>query len=437
MKNLKRHPALLFFGAIFFFIISFFILKFFITPFNYIFYLYWATFAAALMIIFSPLGNKKLDSTEKTLSFARWLTTVITLELSLFMIFLGTCHLIGLALPIFAPTENLLANALQHNLWQFGLFPWPEIAILASVMGYVGHHQKDSYLSTIFYPLFRTTADNSLGITFNTAARATTMIGISLGISLSALFIIRLFFMPLTGFSVSSLIIFSLLIIIVSLRWIQKPIYFLAVEKRLHPFVILLASFLLLIFLVPLLSSFFNVPANQSLPIPFIVKTLLETDWLSNWQLFSTLWWVLWIPVSAIFIAHLSKGLTWRKIILGVLALPVVLALLLLWPAFFHGLNAISKTSAAMMTLIGIVVLTALLGRKSFFTALMQAYLPHASTEKNRPADRFLHNILKFSTILLCLYLTTGIFFLNFFLLTFSLILIVLLLLIPLVIFQK
>lgn len=425
MKPLQTRHKLLFFSIGLALLIGFPLLGHALAWVNASYSIYWILLLPVLIIIFSPIGSKKLAlvADEKPrYKPSAWILRVIAIELATLLIFFGICHLSGILLPTFTPPMHLFALSMHHTLLGAGLFPWATIAVLSIVMGYYSYSKRQhAYLSRLFYPLIRSTNNNRLGLMLNTSARTATMLALSSAVAFTALLIVSLFFSPagfaaLAGFTNANIIFFTILVIGTSSKLVKRPIYFLTVKHRLHPFTALLAIVLLLVALVIIFHLFLGDNFNTPLKTPYYLSLLLKQQWLANWHLFTILWWLACTPLLAIFIARTSRGYSWRATLIVTLALPVIVALGLLWPPFFHALNAMDNLPPELtvwLSAIGFVVFIVLIARKETFSSVMHTYLPQADIIKYRSPDRFISNLLQFATIMLCLYLATGILLLN------------------------
>ncbi|MCT6541314.1 BCCT family transporter, partial [Staphylococcus aureus] len=51
-----------------------------------------------------------------------------------------------------------------------------------------------------------------------------------------------------------------------------------------------------------------------------------KREWISSWTLYSWGWWLSWSPFVGVFIARVSKGLSIREFISGVLLVPAIVS---------------------------------------------------------------------------------------------------------------
>src|SRR5690625_7598099 len=51
-------------------------------------------------------------------------------------------------------------------------------------------------------------------------------------------------------------------------------------------------------------------------------------EWAGTWTIFYWGWWMSWAPFVGIFIARISRGLTVRQFIIGVLLVPSIVSVL-------------------------------------------------------------------------------------------------------------
>lgn len=447
MKVLRPRHRLLFSSAIVIIIFTFIIFSKFAPVVLLTYRSYWIFLFALLLVIFTPLGQKKLITPDKKFPKQKlfsWYSQIFLLELSLLFIYWGLCQLSGIVLPLYTSTNHLFIPSLTHIVKETGGFPWTAIALSAALFGFYAYHQKkDAYFSTLFHGFLKTTATNTLGIMINTTLRAATLFAITLMMMITVLLMITALtstatVTSLAGTGINSLMVYTLLLVLAYSKFAKKIIHAFSTKKQIPLSLILVVIVLLVSALMLLLTLFFGSHQTKIISAPAIVTGLLKTPWIYHWHIFSTLWWLACTPLTAIVIAKLSRGYSLRSMMLATLAFPLLLSISLEWHPLLQILAKIPLVSpifSALISLAALTVFLTLISKTLSTTALSQTYLSYE--EKYRASDRFIDTLFKFLIIFICVYLATGILFLSLMFFMCLLILSVALLFLPITIIQE
>lgn len=422
MKLLKLHYKLLFFVCSIALILSVSLLFFYMPLVVFAYHLYMVWIMGALILVFSPLGSKRLITTNHDfppLKPTPWIFQILILELSLFAVFWGICQLSGTALPVLIDSHSIsFTDTIAHTFipLPLGLFPWLGAALIACVMGYRGFCQnRHSTLSALFNPKTHAPPENTFNLIVNTSARAAMMFALSSTIALLTLLfattVAPTYMHSLRGATMGSLLFFCLLIFLTTNRFIKRQIHLLITRYHLSPSIVLLILLAAFSIVVLILSLFFGKDFMVSFKMPYFIHVLSDYGTLVNWKLFSILWWLAWMPVIGIFIAHLSRGYSLRSVVLVSCALPFAFYLL----SFFIHSNdhATSNWIVMLVSFLGYTGLLSIIAPRSTFAWLMQINIPKGGIIKHRHSDKFIFKIGQFSALMLMIYLIGGVVLLN------------------------
>ncbi len=401
-------------------IISLVLLLNFMTQVVWSYHGYWLWVIGAAVVIFSPLGNKKLKIPDgmTVLNPVQWLSQIFILELSLFAVFWGICVLSGNTLPVFTDVKPpLFSNTIAHTLLTRGLFPWVGVALIASALGYLGFRRDhNTLMANTFFP--NAVPDKPFSLIVNTTTRAAMMFALSSTIALITLLIASTLaptnMNALKETHFAGLIFSCLVLFFMSSKFIKRQSHHLITRYDLSPITALFGLFVFLAFIVIVLALFFGTGFSMKFNTPHFLFALLKPGALLNWQLFAILWWLSWMPVAGLFIARLSRGYSLRAIILATCALPLVFYLLCFWVSS-HTIHEIPHWIAMIVSVLGLFGLLTIIAPRHTFAWLTQMMIPKGGALKYRPFDRFIVKISQFSALMLVIYLVGGVALLNVF----------------------
>ncbi len=380
------------------------------------FNIYWLFPILVLFLILSPLGSKRLalasKQSERT-AFAIWMLRIMLVQLSLYALFLGLCTLVEKNLPILAPPHShLFENFVAHQTFEYGIFPWCAIAILLCGYGFLSfnRHQNVEF-SSFFLSLFSIQQNEKAKTVLNAINRIATLVAISSSI-LIIIFLVTTALAPqhlysLRGLNVTSMTVAIIFIFLLCNKWVKKRIYWLSSHAQIPIFAILLLIVVFTALLLAILAIIFGNTASVTLRVPQLVHSFVTFGWQANWNLLAIYWWLAWLPLTAIFMAKLSRGYSIRVILSVSCLVPITLGCL----AHFH-LLAISHLPtwlSSVITIIGFLIIFALITPEHTFDSVMQSYLPGNDKIKYRATHPFLIPLLPLIALLVCIYLISGI----------------------------
>lgn len=369
---------------------------------------HWLLLLGVLLLSLTPLGRKRLVAHQAEKPRFKWISYLSLLwifELSLIAIFAGMSTLPQLLQPeLTAPLSPLNLNWILS----WGLFPWGAIALLASAFAYGAYvKQQDAFMSSLLYPLFKSSPRQSFGITANMCARLNTisaLAGAFMLASASLAWLITHFlgFRLLQGLSVECLLVVSLILIIMGHHTLAPRLFDHLIKQNISAASIFVVAIALVTILL-VLGSFLTKDAglhSASLPV-WLVKGASVED---LFKLFLALWAFSWTVISGVFIAYISRGYKIYQVILAVLILP------LLGSLFVKHISWDSPIFILILSLLGVgVLLYLLMHRKHTMPLLMQVYVAGNDDIKHRVYRTYVINLIRIGVGLLYLYIPGGI----------------------------
>lgn len=383
------------------------------------YYVYWAVVATLLIITLSPLGKKRLASNHNSVprfTFWSWWLRLASVELCLVFIYWGMTNLCSQQLLIHNTAQpHLFIQSLQHLWIGLGLLPFAGIALLSVAMGYVSYQRnQDAHISVIFYPLLKCDSSKPLGLILDSATRMATHITLATTLAMMIVLFLSLIstnnITVTHGFSAAT-IATTLLILVLSFTGIFKRYLNKMLSHRIPLFIsisMIGAIIGLLIFIAGIL--FEGISSGINIDIPFIVKHLQAFDWQITWEIFSASWWLGWVPVCAALFAYYSCGRSFREVIIGVLALPLLFCMglglnaLIQWPGV--SVPNIVITLLALFSFIGLWIF---IGNPKRLSLLIMSYLPKRDQFKHRDHYFFFRKNIQLALGVLYVFLPGGI----------------------------
>ncbi|MGL4677271.1 MAG: BCCT family transporter [Brevinema sp.] len=219
--------------------------------------------------------------------------------------------------------EQSIAYAFFHN----GIFPWALVAIGAIIVGYFYHIKQLPFLriSSILGPLLGRHTDRFWGKVIDIFFVYSVLGGVatSLGISTRVLsFVAAELFGVANNFGLEAIIlgVRAFVVFVVVILGLDKGI-----KKAADINMILMYSFFLFVFLTgPWGFIMNNITTAVGYNLHNFFRWSLWTDTISqsgfvqDWTMFYWAWWILYAVISGVFVAKISKGRTFREIVLGV-----------------------------------------------------------------------------------------------------------------------
>lgn len=406
------NPLLFLIGILIFFFLPTLILN--------VFYIFWIALACAIMLIVTPLGNRRLahdlDDSITRLPVQQWLFGIFILEITMIGVYWGICLLNGKLFLINTTAHTqLFQQAIKAGLLHSGLFPWSLYAVIAAGMGVLAYaKQKNAYFSELLKPFSKQEPAGSISLILNIGAKRITLFAISVTLLLMTLLLIS-FVLPLNthvahNFQPAALLTTLILLFAVFSQFFKRYVahaFSRHVPTSLNfPMFCVVLGFTLLL-LSASTESMTNATAAQA--TPHFIEHWIAYHWHTAWLIFSVMWWTCFTPLFCGFVARISRGYRVRELIMAVLFLPVIVTLLLLfakqsWLSSIH----FSDATIQLISLLCFIILLPLLVNHSTSANAILAYLPKNGETKPRDHHPFFLKIAQYTIVALYFYLTIG-----------------------------
>jgi choline-glycine betaine transporter len=418
MKYVKPRKDLMLIFAPLLIIIGILLFSFFPHEVSHFFYAFWLCIPLSVFLIFTKLGNKKLENESephKPLHFLRWFFSILFLEIALTALYLGITEIVGNLLPINTSTHNtLFLSSLHQFLFHFGLFPWGIYALIAVGMGVLAYQKSiHAFFSEFIKSISHQKAEKSLSLIINVSMRRVVLFGVSTTFMLMTLLLISLF-LPINklvvyGFYPAALLA-TLFLLLASLSNQAKRIIERIFSNRvpsalMYPVFIIALAFAVLI--LSAITSQLTKKIAPSIP-PTLIQNWIHYNWHTAWIIFSVMWWCSLTPVIAAWIARLSKGYSIRTILIGILILPTIITILLMINPGLISLT-LSPLIIKIIALLSFFIVFPMLINHGNSSYAILSYFPQSGITKYRDEHFFFQRIAQLTTVALYFYLVIGI----------------------------
>jgi choline-glycine betaine transporter len=302
-------------------------------------YFFKASYAFAFFYIFSffmPISKWKIggETVKPEYSYWRWASIIALIQIILLSFFLiqntvlMTAFINNHHVHFYLNTFKNLLTALWVKNW--GLFPWPLIAVTAMYFSYVSYQNTKDATFPFSQHILRQ-SKSFLGI----EVRRIIDLHIQLGSRFFLLLSLILLAVQLTLFTSPSINIFNTLLSILIgstlliihhkskiLRRITESIETKNIRQGIHwivLFITLIIVLISMIFLAHFNLEHFDNPFKQLLQPLFIIKE--PKTFLS---LFNIGWWIIGTPLIASLLVKYSRGRTIRQLLIQILLFPLL-----------------------------------------------------------------------------------------------------------------
>jgi len=381
----------------------------------------WLPLILGIIIVCTPWGSIKLkskDAGNEKLAWPFWLAKILGLELALFFLYYGITQFTNVMLPIetTAHPQAFIDSITQFTL-HAGLFPWGIIAILATALGIQAFiFEKNSYISTALNFNFMSQREG-FAVTVNAISRIFTIVILCLTGAMISLIFASLIAQPLALASVFGINSSAMGAVLVTMYltsrkkshttlqavYKQQPALGLVLLVLIWGFIVAVVSLILFYFVGP------SASARNS------INFIFSHGWQWSWQIFSTAWWIAFVPLTSIFVAKFSQGYSLRAMILATLILPLLLSVLLLTQQH----HAWSLPSAPVwliqtISIIGFILLMSLMANTKSLPLVMQTYLAKPELIKHRNENLFVRRFKRVCGIMFYFFIPAGIFVITY-----------------------
>jgi len=301
-----------------------------------------------LWLASSKYGKIRLgdDASRPEFSNTSWFAMLFSAGMGIGLVFFGVAEPMShFNSPPVAEAGSVAAAraALPLTYLHWGLHAWAIYALMALGIGYFAFRKKlPLAIRSCFYPLLGERIHGWPGHLIDILAVLGTLFGLATSLGLGAgqvsAGLHRLFGTPHTTNAQLVLIGVITAAATVSLvTGVDKGIKTLSelnlgLAALLMVFVFLVGPTLHLVnSFVENLGGYAKVIFERTLLIEGRSET--EAAWIKDWTVFYWGWWISWAPFVGMFVARISKGRTFRELILGVLLVPT--AVTFLWMTIF------------------------------------------------------------------------------------------------------
>lgn len=358
------------------------------------YYFQWA--AVGLVALFLIKGSRQQPST--TAHSQQWLQ-IMGFQLALFATFYGISDLFG---------HHAFSQTLTYNSFTLGFAPWSVMILVAIVLRLtLEHTDHDASFVDAIGMLFKVTPGSQLWSLIHLSVRQCTNVILAVTLVLLSLNVVSAFTGPFMQFSASSVIISFIIIVLALLKKPQQLLKKLVADRhQLYLTLPLLAviSGLLIALLAFWLTSLAQTHTKTPALIQYLNACFSPTKLA---LLFGQSWWLAFGVAGGVFIAHKSRRLGLRQMILVSAALPLLISLCLLSP----GVNSALTTHSwsVIVGILGMVGVYKLLFQADTSPTTIISYLPATATPKQRAHQFHMHKLIKCFLVVLFFTLPIGV----------------------------
>ncbi len=383
---------------------------------KYVFYPYmavnWITLATAVFFIFSPWGSIRLDDDTnpgKKLSVIRWLLTIVLLELSMLLIYIGLYTFCYHLFPVHNGPVSLTQTLI--TIWQkWVIYPWGAVGMLAISLAFVCYNNKeDAFVSSTIVPLLKNKNDSltTHNLQFNVRNSIMSGIAVTFGLYLMLIAVLLSHNHPnliphgLTTPAFVTALIMAVFAFLPFIKMAERKLL-----RRGIPTILGICTMLVLGALVLLVFSalFSTITVTQKgYHNPLYYKSLISLGHNGIWLLFTVNWWLIMVPVAATVIGYLSKGYSIRSTLLATMVGP---ALMSMAPHFHY---YIPHTLLLVLIFVGFIIFFGIITTKNIRGMIALGAIPKQGKYKSRDYHFFYRRTFRYAASIPYFYLPIGI----------------------------
>ncbi len=304
----------------------------------------------SLVILFLPLGKKRLGNKKPEYSYFSWIALLYSTGMGSGLLLRAVQEPVYYLNNPPVATTNAEVLALQYTFFHWGFTPWAMYSLFGLIVAYNLYVRKVPNLLHALVPASNSNYLKNITIVFIVLITITGVIA-SLGLGSAQLVggLNHTFNIELGNYTLLAMVLLIGLIATFSaLTGIQKVIKYLADFD--FGFSILLMLFIALFLdFAPFFSNLFT--AMYQYVIHFFEMSLsiggYETSesFTKEWTVFYWAFWLAWVPFTGIFIARISKGRTVREFIIATILVPTFATLI--WFSVFanNAFDALSQSN--------------------------------------------------------------------------------------------
>jgi hypothetical protein len=347
-----------------------------------LYYYQWAALAVVVCLLFKNV--KPQPTTSLSARYKSWLT-IAGFQFLLFAVFYGISNYFG---------PHAFTQIIQYNTTNLGFAPWGLMLLVAVTLRIVMHKTgQDTSLVDTLGQLFKIRHGSSSWILLNLTIRSTTNVIIGITLTLLCLNIIFALSGPFKHFSMLSIII-SFIVVLLALLKKCQPLYKKVVSKRDYLFFMLPLFTTLLALGIALLCYLLSGLGSTLTQTPGIIS-LLDYTYAPHLAplLFGQGWWMAWSIVGGVFIASKSRYIGSREMLLISAVVPIIIYLLTRLPSINSALT--THHWSVIIGMLGIIGLLKLLFQKDMLPCTIINYLPAVEHPKQRSHQFYMIKVIK------------------------------------------
>lgn len=305
-----------------------------------------------LVLAFTPLGSIKLGGKQAKPEFTNvgWFAMMFAAGMGAGLVYWGVTEPVATYTGWFhtpfnvePKTQEAYDLAMATSIFHWGVHPWSIYLTVAIIVGYFSYNRKTPMaLSSALEPLV---GKNKLGSVLETIVEVfmviITIMGLASSVGLSTSQATEGVAAALefsNSYQFKALSIFIIILIASGSIWLGVA----GGVRRLSNLNIGIAMALLLFVIVTTgvgtyLSTLFRSLGNYVMDIIPLSNWIdrPDIDWVQGWTVFYWAWWCAWGPLVGIFIAKVSKGRSFREMIIAGMLLPTIFCAV--WMVAFGG----------------------------------------------------------------------------------------------------
>lgn len=360
-----------------------------------LYYFQWA--ALGLLGIFLLKGG--LKSASQSVWPWQQMMTIATFQLCLIATFYGISHYFG---------ASSFSEVIMYNGFSLGLAPWAVMILVAVMLRLTQQRsQQDTYMTDVLAPLLHLKKGSQSWALIHLSVRQCTNVILAITLVVLSLSVVNALLGPFDYFSASSVIISFIFILLAVFKKPQQLFkHFVSNRKKLFLTLPLLA--LVIGLLITLLAWLLSSLADTTTKTPALISYLnacFNPRYITI--LFGQSWWLAWAVAGGVYIAHKSRNLSIRQMIVLSALVPVILTLCFLAPHVQAAL--ITPSWAVIIGFLGCTGVCWHLFQRDTLPTTIISYLPNTATPKSRAHQFHLLKLVKFMLFVLFFAIPIGV----------------------------
>lgn len=359
-----------------------------------VYYFQWAAVGLCVLLLLRE-GLKK--SSIAVVKPQQWLP-IMGLQLALFATFYGISNYFG---------QHVFSQAITYTSFSLGFAPWAVMILIAIILRLtLQRTAKDVFFVDAMGTLFTIKSGGRLWTLIHLSVRQCTNVILAVTLALLSLNVVNALTGPFIPFSASSVLISFIVILFALLKKPQQLFKKLVTNReKLHLTLPLLAIASAVI--IALLALLFSGIAHTHTHTPALM-TYLNASFnpAKITQLFSQSWWLAWAVAGGVFIAHQSRHMGLRQMILISAVLPLLMSACMMSTRVSSALT--THSWSVIVGILGVIGLCKLLFQANTLPTTIISYLPATAQPKQRAHQFHMLKLIKCFLVVLFFTLPIG-----------------------------